>query len=61
MPDIRSFFGPKGGAAAPKPAPKKVDEPVKGRRTRKVVEDSDDEEEPAAEYILSVQISLIAS
>ncbi|KAF6838827.1 Replication factor C subunit 1 [Colletotrichum musicola] len=44
--DIRSFFGPKGGAP-PKPAPKKVEEPVKARRGRKVVEDSDDEE-PAA-------------
>ncbi|WYZ36616.1 hypothetical protein EsH8_II_000122 [Colletotrichum jinshuiense] len=46
MPDIRSFFGPKGGAP-PKPAPKKVEEPPKGRRNRKVIEDSDDDEEPA--------------
>ncbi|CCF39974.1 replication factor RFC1 C terminal domain-containing protein [Colletotrichum higginsianum] len=45
MPDIRSFFGPKGGAA-PKPPAKKVEEPVKGRRNRKVVEDSDDDDEP---------------
>ncbi|KAL0941071.1 Replication factor C subunit 1 [Colletotrichum truncatum] len=44
--DIRSFFGPKGGAA-PKPAPKKVEEPPKSRRGRKVVEDSDDDDEPA--------------
>ncbi|TDZ74548.1 Replication factor C subunit 1 [Colletotrichum trifolii] len=44
--DIRSFFGPKGGAP-PKPAAKKVEEPVKSRRGRKVVQDSDDEEEPA--------------
>ncbi|OLN92148.1 Replication factor C subunit 1 [Colletotrichum chlorophyti] len=44
--DIRSFFGPKGGAP-PKPAPKKVEEPPKGRRNRKVVQDSDDEDEPA--------------
>ncbi|KAK1851321.1 chromosome transmission fidelity factor [Colletotrichum chrysophilum] len=44
--DIRSFFGPKGGAP-PKPAPKKVEEPPKSRRGRKVVEDSDDEEAPA--------------
>ncbi|KAJ0356544.1 hypothetical protein COL154_001161 [Colletotrichum chrysophilum] len=44
--DIRSFFGPKGGAP-PKPAPKKAEEPPKSRRGRKVVEDSDDEEAPA--------------
>ncbi|KAF9877679.1 replication factor RFC1 C terminal domain-containing protein [Colletotrichum karsti] len=44
--DIRSFFGPKGGAP-PKPAPKKVEEPPKSRRGRKVVEDSDDDDEPA--------------
>ncbi|KAF0330851.1 chromosome transmission fidelity factor [Colletotrichum asianum] len=44
--DIRSFFGPKGGAP-PKPAPKKVEEPPKSRRGRKVVEDSDDEEASA--------------
>jgi hypothetical protein len=30
MPDIRSFFGPKGGGPPPKPLPKKVDEPAKG-------------------------------
>ncbi|GKT47035.1 replication factor C subunit 2 [Colletotrichum spaethianum] len=46
MPDIRSFFGPKGGAP-PKPPAKKVEEPPKGRRNRKVVEDSDDDNEPA--------------
>ncbi|KAM4059965.1 ATPase family associated with various cellular activities (AAA) domain-containing protein [Hirsutella rhossiliensis] len=45
MPDIRSFFTPRGGAA-PKPAPAKSEEPPKGKRTkgRKVVEDSDDDE-----------------
>ena len=32
MPDIRSFFAPKGGAAAPKPAPAKKEEPTKGKR-----------------------------
>ncbi|OHE99182.1 replication factor RFC1 C terminal domain-containing protein [Colletotrichum orchidophilum] len=42
MPDIRSFFGPKGGGP-PKPPPKKVEEPPKSRRNRKVIEDSDDE------------------
>ncbi|KAK4202545.1 putative replication factor C subunit 1 [Triangularia verruculosa] len=47
MPDIRSFFAPKGGAAAPpKPAPKKKEEEKKGRgKARKVVEDSDEDEE----------------
>lgn len=51
MPDIRSFFTPKGGAAPAKPAPvKKEEAPKKGRgRPRKVVEDSDEDEEPAAE------------
>ncbi|KAL3960065.1 hypothetical protein ACCO45_005182 [Purpureocillium lilacinum] len=44
MPDIRSFFAPKGGAAAPKPAPAKKEEPTKGKRGRKVVEDSEDDE-----------------
>ncbi|KAK3315346.1 replication factor RFC1 C terminal domain-containing protein [Apodospora peruviana] len=46
MPDIRSFFGPKGGAAPAKPAPKKVEEPPKKGRSkgRKVIEDSDEEE-----------------
>ncbi|KAL7795197.1 replication factor RFC1 C terminal domain-containing protein [Trichoderma ceciliae] len=46
MPDIRSFFAPKGGAAPPKPAAAKPEPPAaKGKRgkTRKVVEDSDDE------------------
>ncbi|PKK50602.1 hypothetical protein CI102_4781 [Trichoderma harzianum] len=45
MPDIRSFFAPKGGAA-PKPAAAKPEPPAaKGKRGkgRKVVEDSDDE------------------
>ncbi|KAI1111199.1 replication factor RFC1 C terminal domain-containing protein [Nemania sp. NC0429] len=47
MPDIRSFFGAKGGAAPAKPsAPKKETEPPKKRaKARKVVEDSDDEDE----------------
>ncbi|KAK0639359.1 replication factor RFC1 C terminal domain-containing protein [Cercophora newfieldiana] len=46
MPDIRSFFGPKGGAPPPKPTPKKEEEPPKkGRGTRKVVEDSDEDDE----------------
>lgn len=47
MPDIRSFFTPKGGAAPAKPAPQKEDPPKKGRgRPRKVVEDSDEDDEP---------------
>lgn len=48
MPDIRNFFGPKGGAAPAKPAaPKKEEPPKKGRgRPRKVVEDSDEDDEP---------------
>ena len=33
MPDIRSFFTPKGGAPAPKPAPKQVDDSAKTKRT----------------------------
>ncbi|KAK1481227.1 replication factor RFC1 C terminal domain-containing protein [Colletotrichum cuscutae] len=45
MPDIRSFFGPKGGGP-PKPLPKKVEEPPKARRGRKVIEDSDDDADP---------------
>ncbi|KAK0613751.1 replication factor RFC1 C terminal domain-containing protein [Immersiella caudata] len=46
MPDIRSFFGPKGGAAPPKPVPKKDEDPLKkGRgKGRKVVEDSDEDD-----------------
>lgn len=32
MPDIRSFFGPKGGAPPPKPAPKKAEETAKKTR-----------------------------
>ncbi|KAM0465097.1 hypothetical protein ACHAPV_002092 [Trichoderma viride] len=46
MPDIRSFFTPKGGAAPPKPAAAKPEPPAaKGKRgkSRKVVEDSEDE------------------
>ncbi|KAF5703296.1 replication factor C subunit 1 [Fusarium globosum] len=48
--DIRSFFGPKGGAA-PKPAPRKAEELAKSKRTkgRKVIEDSDDDEDEAVE------------
>ncbi|KAI1344058.1 replication factor RFC1 C terminal domain-containing protein [Xylariaceae sp. FL0016] len=51
MPDIRSFFGPKGGSAPAKPAPKKAEpEPPKKRgKGRKVVEDSDEEDEPVVE------------
>ncbi|KAI0203099.1 replication factor RFC1 C terminal domain-containing protein [Astrocystis sublimbata] len=48
MPDIRSFFGAKGGAAPAKPsAPKKTEaEPPKKRaKSRKVVEDSDDDDD----------------
>ncbi|KAK3989555.1 replication factor RFC1 C terminal domain-containing protein [Cladorrhinum sp. PSN332] len=46
MPDIRNFFTPKGGAPPPKPAPKKVEEPPKKRaKGRKVIEDSDEDEE----------------
>ncbi|KAJ6442001.1 chromosome transmission fidelity factor [Purpureocillium lavendulum] len=44
MPDIRSFFAPKGGAAAAKPAPTKKEEPAKSKRGRKVVDDSEDDE-----------------
>ncbi|KAG5982927.1 hypothetical protein E4U55_001127 [Claviceps digitariae] len=48
MPDIRSFFAPKGGAP-PKPAPAKSEDAPKTKRTksRKVVEDSDEDEEAA--------------
>lgn len=50
MPDIRSFFAPKGGAAPAKPAPKKEEPAKKGRgRPRKVVEDSEEDEEPVAQ------------
>ncbi|KAK4454938.1 replication factor RFC1 C terminal domain-containing protein [Podospora aff. communis PSN243] len=47
MPDIRAFFGPKGGAAPPKPAPKKEEDPPrKGRgKGRKVIEDSDEDDD----------------
>ncbi|KAF7523132.1 hypothetical protein G7054_g11888 [Neopestalotiopsis clavispora] len=48
MPDIRSFFGPKGGGppAAPKPTPKKTEDDSTKRRSkaRKVVEDDSDDE-----------------
>ncbi|KEY70087.1 hypothetical protein S7711_09085 [Stachybotrys chartarum IBT 7711] len=45
--DIRSFFAPKGGSAPQKPAANKVEEPPKSKRAkgRKVVEDSEDEED----------------
>ncbi|KAI0833015.1 DNA replication factor C, large subunit [Hypoxylon sp. FL0890] len=51
MPDIRSFFGPKGGAAPSKPAPKKAEEEPSKRRTkgRMVVDDSDDDEDVVVE------------
>ncbi|KAI2632062.1 replication factor RFC1 C terminal domain-containing protein [Hypoxylon sp. NC1633] len=47
MPDIRSFFGPKGGPTPSKPAPKKAEEESSKRRTkgRKVVDDSGDEDD----------------
>ncbi|GAP83751.1 putative replication factor rfc1 c terminal domain-containing protein [Rosellinia necatrix] len=51
MPDIRSFFGPKGGAAPAKPSTSKkaeADAPKK-RTSRKVIEDSDDDDEPVVE------------
>lgn len=49
--DIRAFFGPKGGSA-PKPAPRKAEELAKTKRAtkgRKVVEDSEDEDDEAVE------------
>ncbi|KAI1172329.1 replication factor RFC1 C terminal domain-containing protein [Nemania sp. FL0916] len=51
MPDIRNFFGAKGGAPAKPSAAKKVEaEPPKKRaKGRKVIEDSDDEDQPAVE------------
>lgn len=50
MSDIRSFFAPKGGAAPAKPAPKKEEPVKKGRgRPRKVVEDSEEDDEPVAQ------------
>ncbi|KAK0705381.1 replication factor RFC1 C terminal domain-containing protein [Lasiosphaeris hirsuta] len=49
MPDIRSFFGPKGGssAAPPKPVPKKEDASAKKGRAkgRKVIVDSDEDDD----------------
>jgi len=47
MPDIRSFFGAKGGAAPSKPKvaePKVEEEPKRRTKARKVVEDSDDDD-----------------
>ncbi|KAK4152747.1 replication factor RFC1 C terminal domain-containing protein [Chaetomidium leptoderma] len=45
MPDIRNFFGAKGGAPPPKPAAKKEEATKKPRgRGRKVIEDSDEDE-----------------
>ncbi|KAI1201483.1 DNA replication factor C, large subunit [Nemania serpens] len=52
MPDIRSFFGAKGGAAPAKPSASKKTEtepPKKRAKARKVVEDSDDDDEPVVE------------
>ncbi|KAI0112218.1 DNA replication factor C, large subunit [Nemania sp. FL0031] len=52
MPDIRSFFASKGGAAPAKAAASKKaeTEPAKKRaKARKVVEDSDDDDEPIVE------------
>ncbi|KAH8677352.1 replication factor RFC1 C terminal domain-containing protein [Xylariales sp. PMI_506] len=53
MPDIRSFFGPKGGAAAkpaPNPPTKKTEEdPGKRRSTRQVIPNDSDEDVSAAE------------
>lgn len=49
MPDIRSFFAPKGGAVPAKPAAaaQKDEPPKKSRgRPRKIIEESDDEDEP---------------
>ncbi|PKS06915.1 hypothetical protein jhhlp_005511 [Lomentospora prolificans] len=45
MPDIRNFFGPKGGAPPAKPVKKTPAEDTKTKRAkaRKVVDDSDDE------------------
>lgn len=50
MPDIRSFFAPKGAAPA-KPTAPKDDPPKKGRgRPRKVIEESDEDAEPATQH-----------
>ncbi|KAG6023324.1 hypothetical protein E4U41_002049 [Claviceps citrina] len=53
MPDIRSFFAPKGGAP-PKPAPAKSGDEPKAKRTksRKVVQDSDEDEVAAPKSIV---------
>ncbi|KAI1433185.1 DNA replication factor C, large subunit [Xylaria sp. CBS 124048] len=48
MPDIRSFFGAKGGAAPAKPSTQKkveAEPPKKRTKGRKVVEDSDDDDD----------------
>ncbi|PSR90554.1 replication factor RFC1 C terminal domain-domain-containing protein [Coniella lustricola] len=50
MPDIRNFFTPKGGLAPAKPPASQKEEPAnkKGRgRPRKVIEDSDEDDESA--------------
>ncbi|KAI0161568.1 replication factor RFC1 C terminal domain-containing protein [Xylariaceae sp. FL1272] len=48
MPDIRNFFGAKGGPPPAKPTPSKKTEPEppkkRGAKARKVVDDSDDDE-----------------
>ncbi|EFW98951.1 DNA replication factor c subunit [Grosmannia clavigera kw1407] len=69
-PDIRSFFGPKGGAAAPAKAAPKEDVPAKkGRSSRKVLEDSDEDDiveyakcqirevDPEPEQVKGVEVS----
>ncbi|KAG6298368.1 hypothetical protein E4U09_000854 [Claviceps aff. purpurea] len=55
MPDIRSFFAPKGGAP-PKPAPAKSEDAPKTQRAknRKVVQDSDEDEDAAPKPIAKV-------
>ncbi|KAI5863476.1 replication factor RFC1 C terminal domain-containing protein [Durotheca rogersii] len=51
MSDIRSFFGAKGATAPTKPVPKKTGEDSSKRRSkvRKVVDDSDEDDEPVAQ------------
>lgn len=51
MSDIRSFFAPRGGAAPAKPAAPKKEEPAKKARgrPRKIVEESDDDDEPTVQ------------
>ncbi|KAG6033634.1 hypothetical protein E4U19_006351 [Claviceps sp. Clav32 group G5] len=55
MPDIRSFFAPKGGAPS-KPAPAKSEDAPKTQRAknRKVVQDSDEDEDAAPKPIAKV-------